>query len=256
MRKDEQEAQKSYNYMAELYHFHRTERFPNGWFFNEMLEMPATLSLLGNIKRKKLLDFGCGTGIYAKILTKKGAIVKGFDISPEMIKIAKKDNPKLDLKVGSGYKIPFSEKFDVVLASLVVDYFEDWNKVFSEVNRMLNKGGIFVFSFGNPVAECSKKIKINGKKVPVLGIRSYFDEQTFYALWGKEYFKENGKKPVKVPSNHKTYETIIRVILNNGFEIIGYKDCFPTSKSKRYFPEYYKSCSRIPYFSVFKVRKK
>ena len=87
-RKEEKRAKESYDFMAEYYHDVRTRRNPKGWFYNELLEMPATLELLGNIKGKKILDFGCGTGIYAKILTKKNAKVKGFDISPKMLEIA------------------------------------------------------------------------------------------------------------------------------------------------------------------------
>jgi len=97
--KIEKEVSKNYDILAESYHEMRTKKYPQGWFYNEMLEMPATLELLGNVKGKKILDFGCGTGIYAKILTKKRAKVKGFDISREMIKIAKQENPNLDLRV-------------------------------------------------------------------------------------------------------------------------------------------------------------
>jgi len=128
------------------------------------------------VKRKKILDFGCGTGIYARILTKKGAIVKGFDVSEEMLKIAKKENPKLDIRQGSGYKIPFKEKFDIVIACLVLDYFEDWDKVFKQVSKALNKDGIFIFSVGNPVSECCKVIKVKGKKLRILGKKDYFNE--------------------------------------------------------------------------------
>ena len=136
MKPEEKEAKKVYDNAADYYHYGRTKKYPQGWFYNELLEMPATLELLGNVKGKKILDFGCGTGIYAKLLTKKGAIVKGFDISEEMLKIAKKENPKLDLKIGSGYKIPFNEKFDIILASLVVHYLKDWNKMLREIKRM------------------------------------------------------------------------------------------------------------------------
>src|SRR3990167_9283383 len=109
MKTDENIAKKNYDISARAYHNWRTIENPQGWFYNELLEMPATLELLGDVKGKKILDFGCGTGIYAKLLTKKGAIVKGFDISEEMLKIAKQENPKLDLIMGSGYKIPFKE---------------------------------------------------------------------------------------------------------------------------------------------------
>jgi 2-polyprenyl-3-methyl-5-hydroxy-6-metoxy-1,4-benzoquinol methylase len=81
MKPDEKEAANKYNTVAEHYHNWRTKLNPKGWFYNEMLEMPSTFELLENVKDKKILDFGCGTGIYAKLLTKRGALVRGFDIS-------------------------------------------------------------------------------------------------------------------------------------------------------------------------------
>ena len=254
---EEKEARKIYNKVAETYHFFRTKKYPYGWFYNELLEMPSVFELLGDVKEKKILDFGCGTGIYAKILTKKGAIVKGFDISEEMIKIARKNNLKLDLRLGSGYKIPFNEKFDIVIACLVLDYFNDWNKVFKEISRVLNKNGIFIFSIGNPVSECCEKVVVKKKKLRVLGKRNYFEEKKIYGSWkvsdGKAAIK---RVDLKIPSYHKTYETIINTILKNGFEIIGYKDAFPLKKSKRLFSKHYNLFSKIPYFCVWKIKRR
>ena len=167
-----------------------------------------------------------------------------------MLAIAKKENPKLDLRLGSGYKIPFKEKFDIVQGSLVLDYLKDWNKVFKEVRRVLKNKGFFIFSIGNPVSEVTKKIITNRKKLRVLGINDYFDEKVYYANW----VFENGLK-VKVPSYHKTYETIIKIILKNGFEIVDYKDAYPSKLGKKYFPKDYAIYSKIPYFCVWKVRK-
>ncbi len=252
MNKEEKEAKKTYNHIANFYHDKRTKMHPGGWFFNEYLEMPSTLELLGNVKDKKILDYGCGSGIYTKILTKKGAKVKGFDISEEMLRIAKKNNPDIEFKQGSGYNIPFTEKFDIILASLVVHYMKDWNKMFREMGRVLNKGGIVIFSTGNPVYEVNKNIKVKGKKYKCLGIKNYFKEDLFYGNWTNPYTN----KKVTVSAHHKTYETIINTIINNGFEIIGYKDCFPEKKSKKIFPEEYSKYSMMPIFMVFKIRKK
>jgi len=249
MKIEEKSAKREYDLMAEEYHHMRTKKYPHGWFYNEMLEMPAVLTLLGNVKGKNILDLGCGTGIYAKILTKKGAVVKGFDISPKMVEIARKENPKLDLKVGSAYKIPFDEKFDIVLASLVVHYLDDWDKMFREIRRVLKADGIFIFSTGNPVSEFPERIKIKNKKIKTFG--NYFKEGRKSAIWTNI----NGKK-LKIFSYHKTYETIIRAIIKNGFEIVDYKDCFPLKKAKKFFPKDYEEYSRIPFFSAWKLSKK
>ncbi len=249
MKKEEKEAVNKYAISAEEYHKWRTKENPQGWFYNDFLEMPATLELLGQVKNKKILDFGCGTGIYSKLLAKNKAKVKGFDISKEMLKIAKNENPKLDLRIGSGYKFPFKEKFDIVLASLVVHYLRDWDKMFKEVSKVLNKGGLFIFSTGNPVAEARKRINIGNKKISILD--NYFNEGKIYGSW-----KDNKGKKMKMSSYHKTYDTIINTIIKNGFEIVGYKDCFPLNKAKRLFPEDYAEYSKKPFFCVWKVRKK
>ena len=246
---EEKEVIKKYAMSAEAYHSWRTKENPQGWFYNELLEMPSTISLLGDIKGKKILDLGCGTGIYARLLTKMGAKVKGFDISKEMLNIAKIDNPNLDLRLGSAYKIPFKEKFDIVLASLVVHYLKDWDKMFKEINMVLKNKGVFVFSTGNPVAEARKKIKVGKKKISVLD--DYFKEGKIYGHW-----RGNKVKDMRMFSYHKTYETIIKTIIKNGFKIIDYKDCFPIKKAKKLFPKDYAEYSKKPFFCVWKVMKK
>ncbi len=253
MKKEEKEAKSKYDIIAEHYHNFRTKEHPEGWFYNEMLEMPATLELLGNVKGRKVLDFGCGTGIYTKILKKKGAKIKGFDISSGMLKIAKEWVPEVEFKKSSGYNIPFKEKFDVVVASLVLDYAKDWNKVFKQVKKLLKKGGIFVFSGGNPVSEITKKV--NKNKPLIREFQDYFKERKVYGRW-KNILHKDEVKDVMMPSYHKTYETIIRTIIRNGFEIIDYKDCFPLKKSKKLWPKEYAFVSKVPYFCVWKVRKK
>lgn len=252
MTKEEETAKNIYNHIANFYHDKRTKMHEGGWFFNEYLEMPSTLELLGNVKDKKILDYGCGSGIYTALLTKKGAKVKGFDISEEMLKIAKLNNPDVEFKQGSGYNIPFKEKFDIILASLVVHYMQDWNRMFKEMGRVLNKGGIVIFSTGNPVYEINKNIIVKGKKYKCLGIKNYFKEDLFNGHWTNPYTN----KRVTVFAYHKTYETIINTIIKNGFEIMGYKDCFPDIKAKKIFPKEYSKYSMMPIFMVFKIRKK
>ncbi len=252
MNSEENEAIKKYSLVGEYYHDFRTKLSPKGWIYNEFLEMPATFELLGNLKGKKVLDVGCGTGIYAKEMTKRGAKVKGFDITPKMLEIAKRENPKLDLRSGSVYNIPFNEKFDIAIAPLVIEYSRDWNKVFREVNKILKKGSYFIFSIGNPVYQVTKRVSKN--KPLIREFENYFKEKKQYNTWRDIRYKENMIN-VKMPYHHKTYETVIKTILRNGFEITDYKDCFPSKKSKKLFPKQYSFLSKIPYFCVWKVRK-
>jgi SAM-dependent methyltransferase len=245
MEKDEKKAIEQYGKSFRAYHEWRTKENPQGWFYNDYLEIPAVNELLGDIKGKKVLDFGCGTGIYVKVLVKKGAKVKGFDISEDMLVIAKEENPQLDLRRGSGYEIPFKEKFDIVLASLVVHYLKDWDKMFQEISRVLKKGGYFVFSTGNPVMESVKKMKKRKQEV------NYFCDMITSVPW-----KDNEGKDMRMFYYHKTYEKIIRTIIKNGFEIVDYRDCFPIRKAKKIFPQEYEEFSKKPLFTAWKVKKK
>ena len=169
-----------------------------------------------------------------------------------MLAIARKNNPKIEFKQGSGYNVPFKERFDIILASLVVHYINDWDTMFKEMRRVLKRGGFVIFSTGNPVYEVNKNILIKGKKYKVLGIRDYFKESVFYNTWTNPY----NKKEIRVPVYHKTYETIIKTLLKAGFEIVDYKDCFPDKRAKKLFPKEYKKYSKMPIFMVIKARKK
>lgn len=237
------ETKNIYNKIAEDFHNLRT-KMSGGWFYNELLEMPTTLKLLGNVRSKKVLDLGCGTGIYSKILKKEGAKVKGIDISEKEIEVARRENPYIEFKIGNAEKLPYQdEEFDIVLAALVMEYFNSWNKVLREIRRILKKKGIFVFSIGNPITNCIRIKSIRRAKI----IRNYFKEGKITSRWWRGIY---------MVWYHKTYGTIVRLLLNNGFELKDYEDSFPLRKAKRLFPEDYRRTSVLPYFCTWKWRKK
>lgn len=239
------DIKKIYNKIAEDYYNLRTNENPRGWFYNELLEMPATLKLLGNVKNKRILDLGCGAGIYAKILAKKGAKVKGIDISEEQIKIAKRENPKIEFRAGNAEKLPYKNKeFDIVLTALVLEHLKEWDKILAEIRRVLKKNGMFVFSIGNPVTNC---IRVNNRRRISIK-REYFREIRAKSRWGE--------KGVCMIWYHKTYGTIVRSLVRNGFDLVDYEDAKPINKSKKLFPKYYEETNILPYFCTWKWRKK
>ncbi|MCR4327433.1 MAG: class I SAM-dependent methyltransferase [Nanoarchaeota archaeon] len=235
---------KTYDELAESYFASRMEG-GTSWFYNENLEMPTTLKILGKVKGKKILDLGCGPGRYAKILTQRGAKVVGIDNSKVSLKIAKKESPKSKFIFGDVENLPFKkEEFDIVFSSLVLDHFEDWNSILAEVKRVLKKKGFFIFSNYNPVTENFKKINWFFRKFRV--IENYFSEGIKKKFWkGKEVFHY-----------HKTYSTTIKLLIKNGFEIIDYEDSKPTKVSKKRFPNKYKQAMNIPIFCTWKTIKK
>ena len=76
---------------------------------------------------KRLLDFGCGVGRLGSFLVKLYGFdsYTGIDLSPELLKMARKRHPRLRfLQVSS--KFPFADKvFDLVLSCTVLQHIAD-----------------------------------------------------------------------------------------------------------------------------------
>jgi 2-polyprenyl-6-hydroxyphenyl methylase/3-demethylubiquinone-9 3-methyltransferase len=107
-------------------------------------------SYILNWKGIKVLDIGCGGGLACEFLAKRGANVSGIDLSLNSIKAAqehaKKNYLQIDYKCGVAENLPYEDNtFDVVVCFDVLEHVEDWEKVISEIYRVLNKKGIFLF---------------------------------------------------------------------------------------------------------------
>ena len=124
---------------------------------NAYLERPATLSLLPDVTGLRVLDAGCGPGIYAEWLLERGADVVCCDVTPAMIELAKQRvGEQVEFQLADlSQPLDFAkdEEFDVVLCPLVLDYIEDFLPTFREFNRVLKPGGILVVSCGHPASD-------------------------------------------------------------------------------------------------------
>jgi len=212
------------------------------------LVLPSTLKLLGNVAGKTILDVGCGPGLYASLMTQNGAVVHGMDISKEFIRIAKEESPATEFILGEAERLPYkNSEFDMVTAFTVLHYLNSWDQVLKEIHAILKKDGIFIFSHRHPFTAKAKWKKWFFKKFSE--IEGYFDEGIYYT------FKKHKNKKVPLVLYHKTYATIIKLLIKYGFEIIDYEDFKPLAKIKELSPSRYKSYLNCPPFCAWKVRK-
>lgn len=129
-------------------------------FYRENVELPSFFRALGPVRGKRVLDVGCGDGLYARLLAQRGAEqVMGTDSSSEMIRLA--EVAEAERPLGIQYDVhdvatmPTLGSFDVVIAVNVLHYadsaatLEDMCK---RISSNLAPGGTLLAYVGN--AEC------------------------------------------------------------------------------------------------------
>lgn len=130
-------------------------------------EYKASIEMLEGVRNKKILNIGCGLGEEAVYLALKGGNVTAIDLSKEMtvlaLKLAKRYKVEKRIKFlqMDGENLKFAKNtFDAVLGCAVLHH-GDINKMVSEGNRVLKKGGIAVYLeplHYNPVINVYRKL--------------------------------------------------------------------------------------------------
>jgi SAM-dependent methyltransferase len=104
--------------------------------------------LLGDVRGKTVLDFGCGTGENIIPLKRRGANVIGIDISPDLIELAKRRaldaHVEADLRVASAYNTGLPDQSIDVIFSIALIHHLEIPRVQQEIARILRKDGYVV----------------------------------------------------------------------------------------------------------------
>lgn len=113
------------------------------------LEQGLVFSLAAAEPGQRALDAGCGTGIYALALAKKGLNVIGIDSSPEMLGLARSkaaaQHVNVEFAEASVQRLPFSDnEFDLVVTIGVLCFVNARSTALKEMRRVLKPGGRIV----------------------------------------------------------------------------------------------------------------
>lgn len=96
-------------------------------------------------KRKRILDFGCGTGHFINYMNKKGWNTSGYEpyIDPNI-------NSDKNIKIFKSIKeIEDAEKFDVITAWHVLEHVHDLKDTLKLLRKRLKKGGVLFIAVPN-----------------------------------------------------------------------------------------------------------
>jgi SAM-dependent methyltransferase len=116
----------------------------------EALEHQAMFELAGPVVGTRVLDFGCGDGLFTSALARRGAVAVGLDIDWSMLRAATaRAEPDADQRAqfvqGHIEHVPFqSEIFDLVVAVTVLCVASDPIATVREAARVLRPGGRLV----------------------------------------------------------------------------------------------------------------
>jgi SAM-dependent methyltransferase len=112
--------------------------------------MVGVAEVMGDLRGKRVLDYGCGSGGFATLLAKSGAEVTAFDISPTSVEVTRRraeaNGVEVEAVEAAAENLPFpDESFDVVFGHAVIHHL-DVDQARPELQRVLRRGGKAVFS--------------------------------------------------------------------------------------------------------------
>jgi SAM-dependent methyltransferase len=226
-----------------------------------LLEKPAMMDLLPDLKGKRVLCVGCGTGEECGELLARGAEVFGFDVSEKSVALAHEAFPEAHLEVLDMHDLSSydSESFDFIYSSLTLHYSEFPEKVLVQLYRVLKPGAVMQLSVGHPIkwaAEDKRDTNDENKKAFLMGYDTYQNPTHVYG----DYL--NVTKVTQKPQNYPeiTYwnrpiSDYLRLFREANLSLVNFVEPKPIPETETIDKEYWDIHSKIPQFMIFILRK-
>lgn len=230
-------AYAAYQKLANHYAAHVETKPHNAYY-----ERPAMVKLWPDLNGKRVLDAGCGPGVYAELLIARGANVTAIDISDRMIELARQRlGQQADLRL-IDLTQPLSMfgdgEFDFVNAPLCLDYIEDWHALFRDFHRILKPNGLFQFSCGHPAFDAE-----------------YFQTKNYFSVEAVKCTWRGFGIPVEMPSYRRSLQEILMPIADSGFVLKQIVEPLPTEQFRLSDPRRYATLMQRPGFVCVQVSK-
>jgi len=96
---------------------------------------------------ERILDLGCGTGMFVDELSARARFLVGVDVSLEMLNVARGRARKVALVQADADALPFTDgSFDAVVSVTLLQNMPDPSATVREVARVLKPGGVAILT--------------------------------------------------------------------------------------------------------------
>jgi ubiquinone/menaquinone biosynthesis C-methylase UbiE len=168
-----------------------------------------------------ILEIGCGVG--DTIAGLKGNLKTGIDFSPSMIEQARIRYPQITFHEMDAANITLTEKYDVVILSNVIGYFDNAQDVLKSVKTVCKPSTRIIITYYNffwePLLDIAELIGLK-KKSPKQSWMSILDIKNILYLAGFESFKS--ARRILFP----TYIPVLSYLLNKIFAHLPFFNLF------------------------------
>ncbi len=118
------------------------------WATTEEQQLPtyeAAIERLGIGDGHRVLEVGCGSGVFLRAAAGRGADVTGIDSSERLVALARARVPEGDVRVGDLQELPYDDDtFDVVAGFNAFFFAADMVGALGEARRVTKPGGSVV----------------------------------------------------------------------------------------------------------------
>jgi len=216
----------------------------SGWYDNTVEDsdsyqqkviLPNLLRIVAPEAGIKVLDVGCGTGVFARAFAEKGAGVLGVDIGLELLDIAEKKSKNLNIKYILASADNLSkikeDDFDIVTVVLAIQNMKNLDAVVGEVSKKLKVGGRLIMVINHPsfrIPQNSDWFYDEKDRIQYRKIAKYMSEIEIPIL-----MNPGNKNSKKTYSFHRPLQVYVKSLVKNGLFIIKLEEWISHKESQK-----------------------
>lgn len=204
-----------------VFESYRSAVHPGSASANFVMEEPAVLDALGDVRGLRILDLGCGDAAIGRRLLDAGCrSYFGIDASARMIEAARDALDGTAGEVRHGTVERFSapaDSYDLVLSRLALHYVEDLDAALAACRACLAGGGRMIFTVVHPAITSHDARTSSDEPRSNWVVDDYFDDGPREVAW----------LGGSVVWHHRTIEQYVVAVQRAGFRLTALSECAP-----------------------------